>query len=277
MGPTPFRHLPAKQRFDRYAKMFSDACAMLLTTDGDDRRPVPVNKGIDESVPPSSPLEGHVTDNAESNTGMSTNQNHKDLDASFEIAESVYDHDSIEPSNPSLNRNTQKTSLVSGQYLYYWGPQDWLMHPSSHDKYMNRYLDLPFEFEVDSVTSLPSLGPFYGVVNDVAPDLDLAEIVKQIEYYFSFNNLINDKNFREHMVGYGWVPLPFVASLPEVRKLTTNIKVIVEALRTSFAIEMFIFSASLDVVTDSSNEPRLPPPFQHVSNADITSSSSVLS
>ncbi|KAI9127458.1 hypothetical protein K1719_002017 [Acacia pycnantha] len=229
--------LPVLQRFDRYANMFSDAYAMLLATI-DDHCPLTVNKGTDESLPPSSLLEGQVTDNAESNTGMSANQNHKDLDASFEIVkeESVYDHDSIESSNPSLNHNTQKTSLVSGQYLYYWGPQDWLMHPSSYDKYMNRYLDLPFEFEVDSATSLPSLGPSYEVVNDVAPDL--AEIVKQIEYYFSFDNLIRDENFRDHMVGKGWVPLPFIASLYEVRKLTSNIKVIVEALKTSFAIEM---------------------------------------
>ncbi|KAI9127102.1 hypothetical protein K1719_001661 [Acacia pycnantha] len=223
------------QRTDRYAKISSDSCAMQLTTDGDDHCFLPVNKGIDENVPPSSPSEEQVTDNTKSTTSVSTNLNHKDLDASFETIneESIYDYDSTESSNSSLNHNTQNTSLVSGPYLTYWGPQDWLMHPSSYCKYMYRYLDMPFEFDVDAATNLPSQGPSYG-----APDL--AEIVKQIESYFSFNNLINDKNFREHMVGYGWVPLPFVASLPEVRKLTTNIKVIVEALRTSFAIEMVI-------------------------------------
>ncbi|KAI9126981.1 hypothetical protein K1719_001990 [Acacia pycnantha] len=228
MGPTPFiRYLPAVQRFDRYAKMFSDACAMLLTTDA-------VNKCIDESIPPSS-SKGQVTVNAESNTGMLTNLNHKDLDASFETVkeESIYDHDSTESSNPLLNHNTQKTSFVFGSYRT---PQHWLMHPSFYDEYMNRYLDMPFEFEVDSAPSLPSLGPSYGVVNDVAPDL--AEIVKQIEYYFSFDNLINDVNFQEHMVGHGWFPLPYVASLSGMRKLTSNVEVIAEAVRTSFTIEM---------------------------------------
>ncbi|KAI9123864.1 hypothetical protein K1719_005164 [Acacia pycnantha] len=162
---------------------------------------------IDESQPSSS-SDGGVTDNAETGNGVSTYQNHKDSDVYAETLkeESASYHGSTESNNLSLKHNLQETSFEYGQYRYLWGPQDWLMHPSLYCKYMERYLYMPLE--VDSAR------PSYGEVNGV--DLDLLEIVEHIEYYFSFDNLIHDVNFREHMNYYdGWVPLPFIASLPE--------------------------------------------------------------
>ncbi|KAI9124015.1 hypothetical protein K1719_005315 [Acacia pycnantha] len=230
------------QRIDMYAKMFSDACAMLLNPHTDahqDPCPLPMNEGFDESQPRSF-SEGQLTDNAETYTGVSTNQNHKDSDACSETLnkESVYGHDSTESNNPSLKHNTQETGVESGPCVYLWSPQVWLMHPSLYCKYMERYMCMPLE--VDSTTSLSSPGPSYREVNGVVTPNLLDDIVKQIEYYFSSNNLIHNVNFQEHMKYCGgWVPLPFVASLPEVRELTLNVKVIEKALKTlSFMIEI---------------------------------------
>ncbi|KAK4258752.1 hypothetical protein QN277_005165 [Acacia crassicarpa] len=192
--------------------------------------------GIDESQPPFS-SKGGVTDNAETDISLLTYKNHEDSDVYIETVtdQSASYHGSTESNNLSLKHNTQEPSFKSGQDRYLWG-QDWLMPPSLYCKYMERNLYMPLE--VDSATSLSSPEPSYGEVNGVDPHL--LEIVEQIEYYLSFDNLIYDVKFQDYMNYYeGWVPLPFVASLPKVRELTLNVKVIEEALQTlSFQIEI---------------------------------------
>ncbi|KAI9123379.1 hypothetical protein K1719_004679 [Acacia pycnantha] len=165
--------------------------------------------GIYESQPLSS-LDGGVIDNAETDNDVSTYQNHKDSD---------------------VKHNAQETIVESRPCVYLWAPQDWLMHPSLYCKYMEKYLYMPLK-----VDCAPE--PSYGEVNGVDPYL--LEIVEQIEYYFSSDNLIHDVNFQKHMNYYGgWVSLPFIASLPEVRELTLNVKMIEEGLKTlSFMIEI---------------------------------------
>ncbi|KAK4258750.1 hypothetical protein QN277_005163 [Acacia crassicarpa] len=234
MSPKPFiRPFPAMQRLDMYAKMFSDACAMLHnphTNAHQDPCRLPMNEGIVESQPSSS-SDGGVTDNAETENGVSTYQDHKDLDVYVETVKdqsASYDG-STESNNLSSKHDPQETSVESGPRVYRWKPEDWLSHPSSYCKYMETYLYMPLEDDFATIPSSPR--PSSREVNGVAPDL--LELVEQIEYYFSFDNLIHDVKFRDHMNYHGgWVALPFVASLPEVRELTLNVKVIEEVIKT---------------------------------------------
>ncbi|XP_062205175.1 la-related protein 1B-like [Phragmites australis] len=64
------------------------------------------------------------------------------------------------------------------------------------------------------------------------------EICKQIEYYFSVNNLIKDTHLREHMDEEGWVPLTLVASFPLIRVKTKNMELILDAISASTEVEV---------------------------------------
>ncbi|CAJ0579162.1 unnamed protein product, partial [Mesorhabditis spiculigera] len=61
---------------------------------------------------------------------------------------------------------------------------------------------------------------------------------KQIEYYFSPDNLQKDFFLRRKMSPEGYLPIALIASFPRVRSLTEDIAIIVEALRISDKIEL---------------------------------------
>lgn len=63
-------------------------------------------------------------------------------------------------------------------------------------------------------------------------------IVGQVEYYFSVENLVRDAYFRRQMDGDGWIPLAVLASFPRVRALTSDIKLLRDALLNSHAVEV---------------------------------------
>ncbi|TKY75272.1 La-related protein 1B [Spatholobus suberectus] len=63
-------------------------------------------------------------------------------------------------------------------------------------------------------------------------------IVHQIDYYFSDANLVKDEYLRSNMDEQGWVPINLIASFPRVRSLTSNIKLILDSLRTSTVVEV---------------------------------------
>ncbi|KHN45947.1 La-related protein 1B [Glycine soja] len=63
-------------------------------------------------------------------------------------------------------------------------------------------------------------------------------IANQIDYYFSDANLVKDEYLRSNMDEQGWVPITLIASFPRVRSLTSNIKLILDSLRTSTVVEV---------------------------------------
>ncbi|CAL1394362.1 unnamed protein product [Linum trigynum] len=72
-----------------------------------------------------------------------------------------------------------------------------------------------------------------------APDFQLhSKIVTQIDYYFSNENLIRDTFLRQNMDEQGWVPIKLIAGFNKVSHLTDNIPLILEALRSSTAVEV---------------------------------------
>jgi len=65
-----------------------------------------------------------------------------------------------------------------------------------------------------------------------------AMVIKQIEYYFSFENLIKDHYLRSCMDVQGWVPISIIAKFNRVRSMTTNVLFILDALRSSNVVEV---------------------------------------
>lgn len=88
------------------------------------------------------------------------------------------------------------------------------------------------------VTS-PGLG---GTVYFNMPYLDDAIVKdyakKQIEYYFSEENLQRDFFLRRKMQKGGWIPISLIASFHRVQALTQNITLIVKAIEESGKLEM---------------------------------------
>ncbi|GMY24183.1 la-related protein 1A [Fagus crenata] len=63
-------------------------------------------------------------------------------------------------------------------------------------------------------------------------------IVKQIDYYFSDENLQNDHYLISLMDDQGWVPVSIIADFKRVKKMSTDIPFILDALQTSSTVEV---------------------------------------
>ncbi|KAI6671539.1 hypothetical protein NL676_006424 [Syzygium grande] len=64
------------------------------------------------------------------------------------------------------------------------------------------------------------------------------ELLRQIEYYFSKENLIKDLHFRKEWNGQGWVHISIIASFKKVSSMTRDINLILDAIRTSTMLEI---------------------------------------
>ncbi|KAK2640995.1 hypothetical protein Ddye_022758 [Dipteronia dyeriana] len=65
-----------------------------------------------------------------------------------------------------------------------------------------------------------------------------ANIVKQIEYYFSDENLLNDHYLISLMDAQGWVPVSTIADFKRVKRMSTDIPYILDALQSSSTVEV---------------------------------------
>lgn len=65
-----------------------------------------------------------------------------------------------------------------------------------------------------------------------------ANIVKQIEYYFSDGNLQNDHYLISLMDDQGWVPISIIADFKRVKKMSTDLQFILDALQSSTTVEV---------------------------------------
>ncbi|KAH6834289.1 hypothetical protein C2S53_004652 [Perilla frutescens var. hirtella] len=78
-----------------------------------------------------------------------------------------------------------------------------------------------------------------GVPAPPTPTITLgASIVKQIEYYFSDENLQNDAYLISLMDSQGWVPISIIADFKRVKRMNVEISFIREALQASETIEV---------------------------------------
>lgn len=65
-----------------------------------------------------------------------------------------------------------------------------------------------------------------------------ANLVKQIDYYFSDENLQKDPYLLSLMDGEGWVSISKIADFNRVKKMTTDINFILESLHSSSSVEV---------------------------------------
>lgn len=78
-----------------------------------------------------------------------------------------------------------------------------------------------------------------GASTPPSPTLALREsIVKQIEYYFSDQNLQNDHYLLSLMDNQGWVPIATIADFKRVKRMSTDIAFIIDALQASSTVEV---------------------------------------
>lgn len=63
-------------------------------------------------------------------------------------------------------------------------------------------------------------------------------IIRQIDYYFSDENLKTDHYLISLMDGQGWVPISIIADFNRVKKMTTDIPFILDALQSSSMVEV---------------------------------------
>jgi la-related protein 4 len=64
------------------------------------------------------------------------------------------------------------------------------------------------------------------------------DLQRQLEYYFSPQNLGNDKFLREHMDAEGFVPISLIAGFNKVISLTTDLQLVTEVLRDSKTVQV---------------------------------------
>ncbi|KAL2504386.1 La-related protein 1C [Abeliophyllum distichum] len=89
----------------------------------------------------------------------------------------------------------------------------------------------------DSLRAMPMvpISPMFFPLPD--PHLSI-KIVKQIDYYFSSENLVKDTFLRQNMDEEGWVPIQLIAGFKKVMELTDNIQLILEAIQASNVVEV---------------------------------------
>jgi len=76
----------------------------------------------------------------------------------------------------------------------------------------------------------------YGVASNV--DMVMDAIRKQIDFYFSEENLVKDMYLRGKMDAAGWVEMATIAAFNRVRMLTPDLSIISQSLETSSVIEI---------------------------------------
>nr|XP_053626352.1 la-related protein 1B-like [Cherax quadricarinatus] len=83
----------------------------------------------------------------------------------------------------------------------------------------------------------PSAG-FFHEPDDLSKDVLEDQIKKQVEYYFSEENLTDDIFMRRNMSKDGYIPASLIASFNRMQQLTQNVKFIVDACKTSKELEV---------------------------------------
>nr|XP_043631776.1 la-related protein 1C [Erigeron canadensis] len=90
----------------------------------------------------------------------------------------------------------------------------------------------------DSVRAMPFAPPLPPAMYFAVDPQLYANIVTQIDYYFSNENLVRDTYLRQNMDEQGWVSVSLIAGFKKVSYLTDNVQLILDAMRTSTVVEV---------------------------------------
>ncbi|XP_043271130.1 la-related protein 1 isoform X2 [Venturia canescens] len=114
-------------------------------------------------------------------------------------------------------------------------------HDLEYTDYPTDYAPITKFGQADSSFMMPYMGTFY-YNNQNFVNLDtitLKEYIKkQIEYYFSEENLLRDFFLRRKMDNQGFLPITLIASFHRVQALTTDVSLVIESILESDKLEM---------------------------------------
>jgi len=133
-----------------------------------------------------------------------------------------------------------------------------VMHRDEYHDYPSEYSTLPAvysmsEFIMPYVTHANGAGPFItplpgapltpvdGVLPMLAPEdssLIIDMVKKQIEYYFSEENLEKDFYLRRKMDSDGYLPIRLISSFHRVKNMTQDYGLVLTAIRSSTELEL---------------------------------------
>ncbi|KAK0083200.1 hypothetical protein PV325_009187 [Microctonus aethiopoides] len=114
-------------------------------------------------------------------------------------------------------------------------------HDVDYSEYAADYSQISKFGHTDPSYMMPYMGTFY-FNNTSYINLDkttLKEYIrKQIEYYFSEENLLRDFFMRRKMDSQGFIPITLIASFHRVQALTTDVALVIESILESDKLEM---------------------------------------
>lgn len=93
----------------------------------------------------------------------------------------------------------------------------------------------PFMSYIPTLQGMPPPPP--SMIYPIDTNLSTS-LLKQIDYYFSDANLVQDHFLRSKMDSEGWVPINLIANFPRVKQLTNNVLFILNCLKTSKVVEV---------------------------------------
>ncbi|KAI1295852.1 La-related protein 4 [Halotydeus destructor] len=125
-------------------------------------------------------------------------------------------------------------ALVNGNYVYL---------PHLHMDNSNLAANDQFHSVVNGSKELPNA--------TLTQDSLKTALQNQLEYYFCRENLIRDNYLRSQMDSDQYVPISIIANFDQVKKLTTDTKLVVEVLRESSAVQVDESGEKVRPVSDS--------------------------
>ncbi|KAK2725487.1 hypothetical protein QYM36_000095 [Artemia franciscana] len=151
--------------------------------------------------------------------------------------DSIYDSDDYEPraSKPAKSRSKQKQKgSAATTTIFSMRLEDYLGLPAT-------YAPVPDYGTPETPFVTPFISPYYMPAVFVPPSSesyvkDLCR--RQIEYYFSDENLQKDFFLRRRMDSEGYLPVSLIASFHRVQALTQDVSLVIQSIKDSGALEL---------------------------------------
>ncbi|XP_044741476.1 la-related protein 1B isoform X2 [Chrysoperla carnea] len=157
-------------------------------------------------------------------------------------------------------KNSGRNTVAGGRSNYFNRPNVRFALPIEYSDYPPDYSQV----NPDGNFLMPYMGTFYcgGIFNSIDMPTLKEYIRKQIEYYFSAENLTRDFFMRRKMNRDGFLPVTLIASFHRVQSLTTELPLIIEAIQESKGLEL----ASLNTMVRTRQNPTQWPILDHLGN-----------
>ncbi|KAG7905047.1 hypothetical protein KL905_002782 [Ogataea polymorpha] len=179
--------------------------------------------------------------NSQLNSQASSRSSPKSID---ELRTSATGERISQHASPSCSPETVSPSIYGDPNLYYGvmpgiPPHAGSPDPSSPVPYFQPYYMPPPTTGFPLYSSQAPYSPTYPGVAENSGDNKVGRLTKQLEYYFSMENLLKDIYLRKHMNSEGYVSVAFLAGFSRVKILSEgDFNSILQALKRTDLLEM---------------------------------------